>query len=272
MSGSRFDPSAYAGYLAMQKSAYEAEVPPEDLVGFYDWHENFPYETQLLFVNGDLRLPLLDGYEERTALDFGCGPGRMIGRMQRLFAEVDGVDISSRLIAEARARHPASRFWVTSGDDLGGVEPESYDVVYSTIAMQHIAVRSVRQTILGRMREALKPGGAVAIQLAFNPRYPYLRLSLRVEDGTHLVEVRERDGTHAGWKEDRVTADQTNSGCDAAIGAADLPSVRADFGEHFDDVRFWFYDVSLVYGDLLGAQHASDYWPTHWLFVSGYRK
>ncbi len=272
MPGSTLDPSAYARYLAMQKDAYEAEVPAEDVVGFYDWHENFPYETQLLFVNGDLRMPLLDDLEERTALDFGCGPGRMVGRMRRLFAQVDGVDISSRLIDAARARHPESRFWVTSGDDLGGVEPESYDLVYSTIAMQHIAVRSLRQTILGRMREALKPGGAVSIQLAFNPGYPYLRPTLRVDDGTHLVEVRERDTTHAGWNEDRVGADQTNSGCDAAIGAADLPSVQADFSEHFDEVRYWFYDVSLIYGDLLGARHATDYWPTHWLFVSGYRR
>lgn len=266
------DPAAYESYLAMQKQTYEAEIPPADIVGFYEWHENFPYETQLLFVNGDLRYPLLEHTGKRKALDFGCGPGRMIGRMRRLFAEVDGVDISERLIAEARRRNPESDFWVSSGDDLGGAQPESYDLVYSTIAMQHIAVRSLRQTILRKMGEALKPGGAVSIQLAFNPSFPYLRPVLQVEDGTRVVEVRERDTTHAGWNEDRISATSTNSGCDVAIGTADLPAVRADFEASFDDVNYWFYDVSLVYDDLLGARHASDYWPTHWLFVSGYRK
>jgi SAM-dependent methyltransferase len=271
MSTPRADRSSYADYIAMQKRAYEADVPSGDIVGCFEWHENFPYETQLLFVNGDLRLPILDHLEERTALDFGCGPGRMVGRMRRLFAQVDGVDISSRLIEEARANYPESRFWVTSGDDLGGVAPESYDLIYSTIAMQHIAVRSIRSAILRKMSEALKPGGAVSIQLAFNPRYPYLRTSLTVDDGTHLVEIRERDAEHARWAEDRVAADETNSGCDAAIGTADLPVVEADFAEHFGGVRYWFYDVSIVYDNLLGARHDAGYWPTHWLFVSGYR-
>jgi SAM-dependent methyltransferase len=261
----------YTPYLAMQKQTYESGAASEEIVGFYEWHENFPYETQLLFVNGDLRNPLLDGWEGRTALDFGCGPGRMIGRMKRLFAGVDGVDISAPLIAEAQQNHPDSRFWVTSGDDLGGAEPESYDLVYSTIAMQHIAVRSVRQKILGEMCRVLKPRGAVSIQLAFNPSYPYLRPVLTVEDGTRRVEVRERDTTHAAWHEDRISASGTNSSCDAAIGAADLGMVRDDFGAHFVDVHHWFYDVSLIYDDLLGARHDASYWPTHWLFVAGYR-
>ena len=39
----------------------------------------------------------------------------------------------------------------------------------------------------------------------------------------------------------------------------------------FDEVFFWFYDVRLAYHDLDGEIHGTgyDYWPTHWIFISG---
>ena len=137
----------------MQKGVYEnSGVKSESIVGFYDWHEEFPYETQLLYQYGDLRKPVFEDFHDKIALDFACGPGRMIPRMSKLFQRVDGADISERLINEARRKNPGSNFFCTNGDDLGNTPKSNYDFVYSTIALQHIAVREIRLNILQQIK------------------------------------------------------------------------------------------------------------------------
>src|SRR5688572_3583518 len=136
-------------YIEMQRSHYEDQSRSvEDVVGYYDWHELFPYETFLLNLRADVRKPLFSDTSDLVALDFGCGPGRMVKRMNKLFKRCDGVDISQRLVEEARRQCPESQFWVTNGNDLGDAPSSAYDFVFSTIAMQHIAVHSIRMQIL----------------------------------------------------------------------------------------------------------------------------
>lgn len=103
-------------YIQMQKQAYEnPEVSPEDIVGQYEWHEEYPYETFLLYKNGDIRKPIFENTKDKAALDFACGPGRMVKRMMKVFQKVDGCDISSRLIQEAKERVPEADFYVPNG-------------------------------------------------------------------------------------------------------------------------------------------------------------
>lgn len=254
----------------MQKKYYEDENnSPETIVGNYDWHEAFPYETQLLYKNGDLRMPLFTDMSERVALDFGCGPGRMVHRMSKLLKRVDGVDLSHTLITEARKVYPSSNFYVSSGDDLGDVPRNTYDFVYTTIAMQHIAVHSIRMNILQQIQEVLKVGGKFTLQLGFNPDYPFIINKGSATLGNHKVRWYKKDSSHARWNEDKVNALGTNSGCDCAIGHNDIPLLVQDFQTLFDDVDFWFYDVRMIYKDLNGTVHGPGYWPSHWIFISG---
>jgi len=163
-------------YTAMQQDHYEnSDVPSEHVVGHYAWHEEFPYETLLLHDHGDLRHPVLPPERRRRALDFGCGPGRMIPRMAKFFDQVDGVDIAPRLLADARAVVPAStQLWATNGDDLGEAPQEAYDLVYCTVSFHHIAVWDVRMQILRHMQAALLPGGVVTLQLGYRDAYPWV--------------------------------------------------------------------------------------------------
>lgn len=283
-------------YIEMQKQEYEHSAhTPDYIVGNYDWHEEFPYETQLLYENGDLRYPLLGEAERGRALDFACGPGRMIPRMSKFFKQVDGVDIAPRLIEEARRRVPAnSELWATNGDDLGGAPSNAYDFIYCTISMQHISVWDVRMRIMRQMRDALKVGGCVTLQMAFNPTYPLLPAApiYRFETnrfrkiGTHLMylggqlrgillantdlmqlDMKRVDTEHALWRENRTDAGATNSGCDVTISDATLPQVKADFEELFGNFKCWWYDVSLVFKDLRGQRHEPHSWATHWIFL-----
>ena len=46
-------------YIQMQKSHYEdSKVGSAAIVGNYHWHEQYPYETFLLYKYGDIRLPV----------------------------------------------------------------------------------------------------------------------------------------------------------------------------------------------------------------------
>jgi SAM-dependent methyltransferase len=256
----------YAGYLAMQKCFYESDIPSADIVGLYEIHERYPYETFLLFEHGDIRRPIFDAYQDRIALDFACGPGRMVRRMNNIFSRVDGVDISAPLVHEAKAKTPESNFWQTNGDDLGGAPKSTYDFIYSTIALQHICVHSVRMKIYTAMNEALKPGGKITLQMGFNPRFPFSKsvLDRQLPDGRQTV-IYEKDHQHAAWREDRVNAQTTNSNCDVAIGAGDLADVREDFSKIFDGVDFWFHDG--VHFDRNPGPDPYGYWPSHWIFI-----
>ena len=98
----------------------------------------------------------------------------MVNRMRRWFKEVDGCDISVRMIDEARRRVPEAKFYVTNGNDLGDVPLGYYDFIYCTISMQHIASHQIRMEIIRQMYAALKPGGKITLQLAYHPDFPYV--------------------------------------------------------------------------------------------------
>jgi SAM-dependent methyltransferase len=248
----------YSAYQQMQRTYYESPArTPEQVVGNWAWHEQFPYETFLLFRNGDFRKPVLPDIPSKTALDFGCGPGRMVRRMSRLFKKVDGCDISPRLIDEAKKRFtdlPASEFFLTNGDDLGAAPKNSYDFIYSTIAMQHIAVRSIRMKILAAMAERLCDGGSITLQMGFTKDLYGIPLQ-----------------NHAHWNEDRISANSTNSGCDVTITPLDLVSVTNDFNTHFKNTTYWFHECSMLWGNLDGTTHPA-YWATHWIFINASKK
>ncbi len=249
--------SDYSQYQQMQKGYYESDsLTPDQIVGNVPWHETFPYETQLLFKYGDIRKPLVKDMHVKRALDFACGPGRMIKRMSNYFMNVDGCDLSSRLLIEAKNRlgpDTKTNLYLTSGDDLGDVPKGRYDFVYSTIAMQHICVHSIRMKILNEMNERLNKDGVITIQMGFTPN------------------PNNETANMASWRDDHVNAQGTNSANDVAITLQDLPSVKEDFNSIFKDTTFWFYDCSLMWNDFDGATHPQ-YWATHWIFINARKR
>ncbi|MCX8130433.1 MAG: methyltransferase domain-containing protein [Clostridia bacterium] len=266
--------NSYDSYINMQKSLYEdTNIPSKQIVGHYEWHEMVPYETFLLYKNGDIRQPIINETHDKTALDFGCGPGRMVKRMEKYFKRVDGVDISERLIKEARQNCPAGNFYVSKGDDLGDAPVNTYDFVYSTITMQHIAVRSIRLNILKCIREVLNDKGVVNIQMAFSKDFPYNSTNVHDISKDKKVFVKTLDNTHASWFEDRTDASATNSGCDVGIGPADVPLVVGDFYKYFKNIKIWFYDYTLLEikpESITHRVYSRDYyWATHYIFIYG---
>ena len=126
----------------------------------------------------------------RSALDFGCGVGRILIPFARNCERVVGVDVSQKMIQEARnhlsARSITNVELVQSDDGLRRVEG-TFDLVHSFVVLQHIPV-SRGERIFGRLVEKLNDKGVGAIHLTFRNRAPLAaRLSRAIKKNVPLA-------------------------------------------------------------------------------------
>ncbi|APE22395.1 MULTISPECIES: class I SAM-dependent methyltransferase [Streptomyces] len=90
-------------------------------------------------------------------LDVGCGPGTVTAYLAERGLDVSGVDLSPRMIENARRLHPQCRFDVASATDLDLAEA-SLGGVLGWWSLFNLP-RDVLPQVLARFARALKPGG-----------------------------------------------------------------------------------------------------------------
>jgi len=111
-----------------------------------------------------------------TALDFGCGPGRLTAALAVAgFERAIGLDISPSMLETARrlaARDPETagrcEFRLNEDTALAGIPDGSVDLVYTCRVLQHMPP----ELALGYLREFLRvvrSGGVVVFQLPAEP-------------------------------------------------------------------------------------------------------
>jgi SAM-dependent methyltransferase len=103
----------------------------------------------------------------RSALDFGCGVGRVSQALATRFDRVVGVDVAPSMIARARAvnRVPdRCSFDLNRSRRLRRFSNDTFDVVYSRMVLQHMAP-SLARGYLRELVRVLAPGGALVFQL-----------------------------------------------------------------------------------------------------------
>jgi len=110
-------------------------------------------------------------FSNSKALDFGCGKGRNVTNLRGItnFSRVDGVDISQGNIDFCLETLPGSMFYKNNGEDLLGLPSDEYDLVMSTIVLQHIPVYDIRRRLLEEVRRVMRIGGELRIQLGYGP-------------------------------------------------------------------------------------------------------
>jgi SAM-dependent methyltransferase len=119
---------------------------------------------QLLARGRELGLPAALG----RALDFGCGAGRLTRTLAGHFSECVGVDISESMVAEARrinADCDGCTFVVNETADLRRFPDASFDLVYSTLVLQHLPSRRLVAAYVAEFVRVVSPGGAAVFQL-----------------------------------------------------------------------------------------------------------
>lgn len=243
-------------YAAMAKAFMNRPIGhPNNVVGNYAWHEKYPYEKYLLTRPSDESKTVVATNQSLLAVDFGCGPGRMVNRMSKLFKRVDGIDVSSYALEWARKQFPENNFYEASGADCGDVPANTYDFVYNTISIQHIPCRTIRQRIYEGLYRCMKKGASITLQLAYNP--------------TYVAGVWSNDTEHASYESDFFDTDKTNGHADCVINEKDLPLLQSDFEKvGFKNVEIRLAEVASLYPNLEGEYHAP-YWASHWLFIYG---
>lgn len=103
-----------------------------------------------------------------TALDFGCGVGRLSAALSKVFDAVVSVDIAATMIAEAKRLGRCGdnvSFVLNEKPDLSFQPTGSVDLVYSSLVLQHLPAE-LAAGYLAEMGRVLAPGGAAIVQVA----------------------------------------------------------------------------------------------------------
>lgn len=107
-----------------------------------------------------------------TALDFGCGVGRLTQALARRFQHCTGVDVSSVMIEKAKSLGPDPErcdFRLNQLPTLELFETGAFSFIYSDIALQHIPPQ-LAMSYLNEFVRVLAPGGAMVFQVADSMR------------------------------------------------------------------------------------------------------
>lgn len=98
-----------------------------------------------------------------SALDFGCGPGRLTQALAERFSEAHGVDVSARMLEiaqELAAGRDACHFHRNEDTDLALFEAGRFDFVYSSKVLFHLRPK-VQLAFLREFYRVVRPGGLV---------------------------------------------------------------------------------------------------------------
>jgi ubiquinone/menaquinone biosynthesis C-methylase UbiE len=112
-------------------------------------------------------------------LDLGCGNGRLLDFLHGKIADYTGLDISQKLLQEARKKYSHGHFLV--GDMLSLPFPDAFfDVVFCIASLHHIPSRDFREKVILEIKRVLKPQGFFILtvwnlwQLKFLKYFPFI--------------------------------------------------------------------------------------------------
>jgi ubiquinone/menaquinone biosynthesis C-methylase UbiE len=112
-------------------------------------------------ILGAIRRHLAADFAPQRALDFGCGPGRLLVPLAAECREVVGIDISDAMLEEARGncvQRGIANVRLLKSDDRLSALGGHFDLIHSVLVFQHIAPRR-GMALLDRMLDLLQSGG-----------------------------------------------------------------------------------------------------------------
>ncbi|HEY9204693.1 MAG TPA: methyltransferase domain-containing protein [Candidatus Methanoperedens sp.] len=114
------------------------------------------------------------GFQNRKALDFGCGVGRLTQALAIYYDEVKGIDIAPSMIELANKYNKFGEkchYILNESSDLKLFENNSFDFIYSNIVLQHMKPEYSKNYIKEFLR-ILVPGGIAIFQIPSGIKLP----------------------------------------------------------------------------------------------------
>lgn len=170
----------------MNNNHYDNEV-------FFQQYAKMPRSQGGLAAAGEWHqlAPLFPPLEGKRVLDLGCGYGwHCRYAAQQGAAEVLGIDLSEKMIAEARQRNPAPQItYQVCGIDDYDYPPQAWDCVVSNLALHYL---EDLDTVFEKVYRTLTTGGV----FLFNIEHPVFT------SGVGQDWIYREDGTPKYWPVD----------------------------------------------------------------------
>lgn len=121
---------------------------------------------------------LLEPKQDLSIVDLGCGTGELTAELHRKLQAKStlGIDSSKEMLKKA-APHAGSGLRFSEGDIAKWGAGEQFDVIFSNAALQWC---SHHEELFARLRQALRPGGQLAVQMPMNHDYPTHTLAAKM--------------------------------------------------------------------------------------------
>ncbi|MBI5432191.1 MAG: class I SAM-dependent methyltransferase [Planctomycetes bacterium] len=102
----------------------------------------------------------------RSALDFGCGVGRMSAALLERYEEYVGVDVAEAMLARTRdfASSPRAAFVHSPRGDLAPLGGRRFDLVWSYVTLQHVPPDDAER-LLVELAASVSEGGWLCAQV-----------------------------------------------------------------------------------------------------------
>ena len=150
----------------MERFPASVEVAAEDQNdGSLNAYSACIWELQQPLLAGILRRHQSELRHPLTLLDFACGTGQVLSRVESLALFADGIDLSADAIAVARTRCKLARLQAGNMLTEPGLLKSSYDVI-TAFRFLSDAQPDVRRQVLRRFREIISvPHGLLVIDV-----------------------------------------------------------------------------------------------------------
>ena len=106
--------------------------------------------------------------KQMRVLEIGCGLGRILIPMSKIFGEIIGIDVSKKMIAQAKKfteNISNCNVFENNGSDLGIFPKNYFDFCYSFIVFQHVPQKEIVVNYIKEVSRVLKSGGIFRFQV-----------------------------------------------------------------------------------------------------------
>ena len=131
------------------------------------WQSGY-FDRDSILEKDSVQKILGKNFENTSALEIGCGVGRILIPMSEKFHKVVGVDISNEMIKigkQKTKKQPNCEFLVSNGKDLIDLPSSFFNFCYSFIVFQHIPDKEIVKNYIKDVHRVLKPNSCFCFQV-----------------------------------------------------------------------------------------------------------